>query len=374
MSSRAMMMIARTIAIFSAAMLAASTVRADFEPNDTFETRAILDPDITSVSNSLYPSIVGEGPDTTLGAFYAAGGLIQVDDDSSPLGDGTASGLFDITVNSDGSIRLKVSGCADFDFDGNDDVYGDPHEQAGAYDLHVRVYNSSHQQVDCAVLGDTLVAGAVDARNLFGYPSDGTFDAYIDNTPGGAEDPIDFMTFTGLPVGEAFEAEITSAGFDTMLGWFDDSGALIDYDDDGGEGELLSMISGEVPVGGALNLAATGYPDSTFDGFHAQEGDYTLAVRILPIPGDTQPDGVVDGGDYTIWADNYGNSPVPPWSEGGWVVANFNEDNGVDGADYTIWADHYGQSHGGHSVPEPGGVVLLAVGVAAALSRKKTAR
>jgi len=38
-------------------------------------------------------------------------------------------------------------------------------------------------------------------------------------------------------------------------------------------------------------------------------------VPPLPWPGDVQPDGKVDGGDYTIWADNYGygtgGAPVP---------------------------------------------------------------
>ena len=356
--------IASAITVLSAAMLAASIAQADFEPNDTFGTRAILDPGVTSVSDSLCPSVVGEGPDTTLGAFYTAGGLIQCDDDSSTLGDGRASGLFDISVNSDGSIRLKVSGCADFNFDGNDDVYGDPHEEAGAYDLHVRVYDISHQQVDYTVLADTLVAGAVDGFDLFGYPSSGTFDAYIDNTPGGAEDPIDFMTFTGLQAGQLYAAEITSAGFDTLLGWLDNSGVLIDKDDDSGAGQLSKMYV-EAPGDGMLNLAVTGYPDSWFEGFHAQEGGYTLQVTAM-IGGDANGDNCVNLLDLIILANNWEQSPRV-WDEG-----DFSRDELVNLLDLIILANNWDEGCGSQ-VPEPAGIMVLAV-AALALKRTRSSR
>ncbi|GAG09033.1 unnamed protein product, partial [marine sediment metagenome] len=57
----------------------------------------------------------------------------------------------------------------------------------------------------------------------------------------------------------------------------------------------------------------------------------------LPPPGDANYDGVVDGGDYTLWADNY-EQP------GGWGNGDFNGDGITDGGDFTLWADHYGQS------------------------------
>jgi len=366
------MKIVVTVTILGAVALLPAVARADFEPNDNFATRAILDPSVRTVSDSITASVAGEGPDTTMGAFNQYGGLIEYNDDGSSLGDGTASSLVLVGINSDGSIHLRVSGFADFDFDGLDDYWDTPHEQAGDYDLFLHVLNSSYQQVDYLEYNETLATGAVDSFDLSGYDPGGAFLAYIDNTPSIDEDPMDFMTFTGLPAGGTFEAEITSAGFDTMLGWFDNDGVLIESDDDAGDGELLSMITGEVPGDGLLNLAVTGYPDLWFEGFHGQEGDYTLEVRIIPdvIPGDTQPDGQVDGADYTVWADNYLASPVPPWSEGGWSVGNFNEDNTVDGADYTIWADNYGETAGGKSLPEPGGIALLALG-AAALRRRR---
>ena len=51
--------------------------------------------------------------------------------------------------------------------------------------------------------------------------------------------------------------------------------------------------------------------------------------------GDANGDGVVDGGDFTLWADNY-EQP------GGWGDGDFSGDGFVDGADFTLWADNYG--------------------------------
>jgi hypothetical protein len=93
----------------------------------------------------------------------------------------------------------------------------------------------------------------------------------------------------------------------------------------------------------------------------------TQAGPELPIPGDTNDDGCLDGGDYTIWADNYLNQPVPAWADGGWAYGNFNDDDIVDGGDYTIWADNYNGSC--QPVPEPAAGALLVVGAAAMIRR-----
>ena len=98
--------------------------------------------------------------------------------------------------------------------------------------------------------------------------------------------------------------------------------------------------------------------------------DYAAMADIgweYPPPGDTNADGVADGADYTIWADNFLSTPVPPASAGGWSVGNFNQDNIVDGSDYTIWADNYQPPSGGLGgapapAPEPAALALLAAG------------
>ncbi|MBL9122820.1 MAG: choice-of-anchor M domain-containing protein [Planctomycetaceae bacterium] len=61
------------------------------------------------------------------------------------------------------------------------------------------------------------------------------------------------------------------------------------------------------------------------------------------LPGDATLDSIVDGADYTLWADRYLSGPDATWRDG-----DFNLDGLVDGADYTIWADHFGTG-----MPEP---------------------
>ncbi len=99
--------------------------------------------------------------------------------------------------------------------------------------------------------------------------------------------------------------------------------------------------------------------------------EIAAADEPLPWPGDAQPDGKVDGGDYTIWADNYGKTDAPVWSAGGWTVGNFTEDANVDGGDYTVWADNYGYGTGGAPVPEPATLLALAAGAAAVICRRR---
>lgn len=54
------------------------------------------------------------------------------------------------------------------------------------------------------------------------------------------------------------------------------------------------------------------------------------------LPGDANLDRIVDGADYTVWADNF----LKPGPNGNWT-GDFNGDNLVDGADYTSWADDF---------------------------------
>lgn len=77
------------------------------------------------------------------------------------------------------------------------------------------------------------------------------------------------------------------------------------------------------------------------------------------LPGDANDDGLVDGADYTVWADHFllSNQTV--------AGGDFTGDGLVDGADYTVWADHYQPSAAaggsGLAVPEPGTALLAAI-------------
>lgn len=82
--------------------------------------------------------------------------------------------------------------------------------------------------------------------------------------------------------------------------------------------------------------------------------------------GDANLDGVVDGRDYTIYADNAA-AAAPTWSQG-----DFNCDGKIDSSDYAIWAGAYAPAGGGSAVaaPEPCSLALLAVGGLASIRRR----
>jgi Tol biopolymer transport system component len=102
-------------------------------------------------------------------------------------------------------------------------------------------------------------------------------------------------------------------------------------------------------TGSAVELFAAGdYPGSP-----PEVNPQYIAIDPfpMPMPGDADDDGCIDGADYTAWADGY---QLP----GGWRDGDFNGDGFVDGADYTAWADNYGIGCG-DSVPEPAAIVLF---------------
>ena len=116
--------------------------------------------------------------------------------------------------------------------------------------------------------------------------------------------------------------------------------------------------------------------------YTVSEGTYQPIYHFAmadPILGDANADGWVDGGDYSIWADNYQATGVPPYSGGGWEFGNFNDDTVVDGADYTLWADNYGSTGlaaGGYGtggiIPEPATLSLLGLGALALIRRRQS--
>ena len=104
------------------------------------------------------------------------------------------------------------------------------------------------------------------------------------------------------------------------------------------------------------------------DGIHLygshQTGYAWLASAVLNAVlelhlGDANLDGIIDGLDYTIWADRFGEP-------GNWSHGDFNHDGQVDGQDYTAWADHF--SAGVAEVPrivlapEPSAFALTEIG------------
>jgi hypothetical protein len=122
--------------------------------------------------------------------------------------------------------------------------------------------------------------------------------------------------------------------------------------------------------------------------------DYALAWQSnLVAVGDGNGDGKVDGLDYILWADHFGQSGRHYWE------GDYDQNGVVNGLDYILWADSFGPgaaafpnlvqgSDGGSGsgldtggvsvVPEPASLVLaaggLAIVLATALRRRRTAR
>ena len=162
-------------------------------------------------------------PDTVLGNRDQFGAIEFTDDDSSPVGDGVGSGLFDVPTNS-GSIDFAVSGYDDFEFVG-------AHLESGNYEVFVDVYDFSDELIDSFSSGaQTLEEGFVDEYSYFDSAwIGGSYDVYIDNFLATIAD-IDFFTFTGLTPGTPFAARTSDpdeSEIDTFLGWFNALGELL---------------------------------------------------------------------------------------------------------------------------------------------------
>jgi hypothetical protein len=348
------MILRLSCAALAAAALMGSTSRAE-EPNESFAAATLLPPGVLTVSDLLTPG-AGNEPDTLLGVSVL-GDIDFIDDNGSTLGNGLASGAFDVPIPF-GTIEFAVTGYGNFDFNSL-------HDESGMYEVIVDVYDENgvfagqHSEVR------TL---AVDAVDEFTFSDagwvNGMYDVNINNVvPQGGD--VDFFRFTGLTAGATFVAETLAdelSSIDTVLGWFDSGGTLIQFDDDGADG-TLSRIAGVVPAGGALTFAVSGFGDDEFSGVHFQNDAYQLELTLGgggTLTADFDNSGGVRAADLALWRGAFGPS----------AVGDADDDNDTDGADFLAWQRQLGSGAGAaSSVPEPAstgllGLALLSCGVA----------
>lgn len=89
------------------------------------------------------------------------------------------------------------------------------------------------------------------------------------------------------------------------------------------------------------------------------------------LPGDANGDRIVDGGDYTAWANNF----LGPNLYHNGTTGDFSGNGIVDAGDYTIWANHFQPGLSLAAVPEPASMVqLLAAGLCGLLILARRAR
>ena len=252
------------------------------EPNEEFDMATPLPPGQTMVDDSL-DGAAGR-VDTLLGHFDPGFfNLLDSDDNSSKFGNGFASGLNGLSLTPDGSIFFAVTGTENVLFD--PDIGS--HTQIGSYQVYLDYYDSGGEFLETVIMGVESLQLDMDTIWQFGNLDrvGGSVDIHLDNLLGlGNGDPIDFFLFTGLPAGQPFTAEITTAQFEAGLGLFDAAGGnQLDFDIDTGPG-MLPLISGFVPLTGQIVLAVTGASDPDFEGEHAEVGLYSLKVFAVPEP------------------------------------------------------------------------------------------
>lgn len=324
------------------------------EPNETFETATVLSPGVLSVSDALAPQVFNF-PDTLLGIRNALGMITQTDNDGSPIGNGTASGLAGVPTNS-GSIDFSVTGEGDTSFAG-------AHSELGGYEVFVDAYNRFGDLVDSFSRVRTLQPGIAHEFSFLDFEwLGGSYDVYIDNTIDITPADVDFFTFTGLEPGKQFTARTldpTAPQIDTYLGWFDSMGTIVDTDENSGGG-FLSLIEGTVPANGLLTFAVTGFGDNNFAGVHSEEGSYELRLGLegVALAGDYNANQVVDAADYVVWRDTLGQT-------GTGLPADGNNNERIDSGDYDLWRSRFGDgavsSATLYSVPEPRSYVLVTI-------------
>jgi hypothetical protein len=340
-----------------------STAARATEPNETFATSTVLSTGVMTVADGLTPNAPAF-PDTLLGIRDGFGQIYFVDDDSSNRGDGHASGAEFVPTNS-GSIDFSITGFPDEDFIGD-------HAEAGQYEVFVDVFDFSGEQVDEFSETRTLAPGVVHHFSFSDFEwIGGDYDVNIDNALALTSD-VDFFTFTGLTPGTQFAARTfdpTASNVDTLLGWFDSGGGLLESDDDGAGGNL-SLIDGTVPAGGMLTFAVSGVGDAGFTGNHTEDGSYELRLQIQSagVPGDYNKNNIVDAADYALWRDTLNQSGLN-------LPADGDGDGTVDNDDYVVWRSHFGQTPASaaaapslaeaSTVPEPSSSALVAISFAA---------
>ncbi len=93
---------------------------------------------------------------------------------------------------------------------------------------------------------------------------------------------------------------------------------------------------------------------------------------LIPIRGDTNGDGLIDGYDLALWQVHYDPLGLNPGNS--WEIGDWTGDGLIDGLDLAYWQQNYDSIGSGmQAVPEPSTIFLALTGLAA-LAGKRLAR
>ena len=147
--------------------------------------------------------------------------------------------------------------------------------------------------------------------------------------------------------------------------------------------KVTTYVDSTLVLTDTIKTTDTGYnvigpPPDSFDYIAMRDtADYDWAIDNFKVevfgsnaggtPGDYNGDGKVDAADYTVWRDHLGSVSSLPFND---------STPGVDQNDYTVWKQNFGAGSGSgassaSAVPEPCGLVLLAIGGLLAISLRR---
>lgn len=338
-----------------------SSVLAD--GSDSPFTPTVLPPGVESISEFL----VGKDPEISLrlralNGFH--GNYVQVT--------GEYVEINYLLLSPEGSADFSVTGWTDSFFTGDHSLDVDLLPFLQFYDVNLSNAGFVPQ------FSSPLFSGTVSEFHFqANHPDAFYYSVGVENNLPENQGDTDFFRFTGLTPFSLFEATTVlqvNHPFsldDSRIGWYDNTGSLIDDDDDGGLG-MMSRLGVTADANGEIVLGVTAGEDEYFIGEHFQQGQYQLVLTpVLPLTGDYNGDGIVALDDYSIWTSTFGQIDIA--AQG--LPADGNRDGIVNAADYTIWRDAYESVLSQSSaVPEPSSLALLGCLVVAGCSVSRCCR